>query len=160
MALREAAVNDLLKSLHETTALFDQPADVMQRAYAPGKWNLRQLLVHLSDAECVLLDRLRRVAADTKPTLVAFDQDLWANHLFYNQRDLALARLQFDSARRNVIELVRTVPADYDSKTGTHTEAGTLTFADILGKIIKHNSHHLEQARAIVAGQTWAPKKS
>lgn len=159
MALRDAAVQELLKTLHETLPLFDQPADVLARAYAPGKWNLRQMLVHISDAETVLLDRLRRLASENNPTLVAFDQDLWTSALRSDARDLALSRVQYEVARRNVIELARLLPADFDAKTGTHTEAGKLSFGDVLAKVSKHNAHHLEQARAIVAGTTWTPKK-
>lgn len=158
MALRDAAINDLLKTLHETVALFDQPEDVMKRSYAPGKWTLRQMLIHISDAETVLLDRLRRLASENNPTLVAFDQDLWVTGLQYDQRDLALARTQFEIARRSVIELARLLPASAEARTGTHTEAGQVSFAAVLGKIQKHNAHHLEQARAAVAGQTWTPK--
>lgn len=157
---REAIIQELLSTLHETVALFDQREPVLSRAYAPGKWNLRQILIHLSDAETVLLDRLRRCASDTKPLLVAFDQDLWESNLNYAQRDLALARQQFEIARRNVLELARTLPESVDAKVGTHTEAGPLTFATILQKIARHNAGHLEQARAIVAGKQWTPVKS
>jgi len=159
MALRDAAVQELLKTLHETLPLFDQPADVLARSYAPGKWTLRQMLVHISDAETVLLDRLRRLASENNPTLVAFNQDLWTSAMRSDERDLTLSRMQYDTARRNVIELARLLPAEFDAKTGTHTEAGTLSFGDVLGKVHKHNAHHLEQALAIVAGKTWAPKK-
>ncbi len=61
----------------DTLALFDTPESKLTQSYAPGKWTARQLLVHISDAETVLLDRLRRIAAENKPALIAFDQDLW-----------------------------------------------------------------------------------
>ena len=152
---REAVIQQLLATLHETLALYDQPAEVLARSYGPGKWTLRELLVHASDAETVLLERLKRLASENNPPLVAFDENLWAKHLKYAQRDLSLAKLQFEAARRGVIELARTQDAAVDARTGVHSEVGSLSFATVLNKVAAHNAHHLEQCRAIVAGKTW-----
>ncbi|HYG76166.1 MAG TPA: DinB family protein [Planctomycetota bacterium] len=152
---RDAAVSRLIDSLHETLKYFDQPVATMERSYGPGKWTLREILVHLSDTETVLLDRLRRLAAEEKPLLTAFDENRWASTLFYKQRDLNLARAQFEAARRGIIELVRTLPDSFDSKTGMHSEAGPLTFGQMLEKVGSHNVHHLEQIKAIAEGRTW-----
>jgi hypothetical protein len=155
---RDAQIEQMYSTLHETVALFDQPDAVLNRSYGPSKWTLRELLVHLSDTETVLLDRLRRIASENNPPLVAFDENLWTKNLFYAKRDLTLARQQFEVARRNAIELAKTLDASVDVKTGVHSEVGALTFATILGKVGAHNAHHLEQCRAIVAGKTWTKK--
>lgn len=155
---RDAAVQVLFSTLHETLACFDQSDAVLARAYAPGKWTLRELLIHISDAETVLLDRLRRIASESNPQLIAFDQDLWIQNLQSQKRDLSLARQQFEVARRCVVELARILPDTFDQKTGTHSEAGVISFATVLEKIQKHNAHHLEQARACVEGRTWKPR--
>ena len=151
-------VQQLYSTLHETLALFDQPAEVLSRSYGQGKWTLRELLVHLSDAETVLLDRLRRIASENHPPLIAFDENLWTKNLHYTKRDLNLAKQQFEAARRNVIELAILLEPTVDLKSGVHSEMGELTFASIMGKIGNHNAHHLEQCRAIVAGKTWVKK--
>jgi hypothetical protein len=155
---RDAAIQSLIATLHQTLPLFDQPDAALERSYAPGKWNLRQILVHLSDAETVLLDRLRRIASEEHPPLIAFDENLWTKNLFYMSRDLVLARQQFEIARRNVLELARKLPDSTDQRTGLHSEAGALAFATVLEKIHKHNAHHLEQAKAILEGRTWTPR--
>ena len=155
---REKAVQALLATLHETLAAFDQAPEVLERSYASGKWTLRELLVHLSDCEGVYTDRLRRLAAEDNPTLMAFDENRWASRLFYKTRDLGLAKLQFETARRSNIELARQLDDSVDARSGTHSEAGTRTFAQILTMAASHNEHHLEQIRAIVAGRTWTKK--
>jgi hypothetical protein len=156
---REKLTAQLISSMRETLALFDQAEAVMNRSYAPGKWTLREILVHLSDTETVLLDRLRRLAAEEEPTLMAFDENRWAAGLFYKTRDLAIARIQFEAARRSVIELLSTLNEKVDENVGTHSEAGTRTFEQISNHVYDHCAHHLEQARAIVEGRTWSPKK-
>jgi hypothetical protein len=156
---REAALRNLTDAMYETLALFDAPAAALARSYAPGKWTLRELVLHLSDAETVLLDRLRRIAAEVEPPLASFDQDLWVKHLCPATRDLALARQQFEVARRNVIELGRLLPAKTDTRRGNHSEVGAISFAQVFAKVLNHNMHHLQQARAILAGKTWKPAK-
>ncbi len=145
--------------MHETAQYFDASAKTLNKSYGPGKWTMRQILVHLADAESVLLDRLRRMAAEKNPVLMAFDENLWASALFYKKRDLDLARQQFEASRRTIIEMARMLPASFDNKTGTHSEAGKRVFGKVLGHVAEHNAHHLEQIRAIAAGKRWKPKK-
>src|SRR5687768_58019 len=104
-AARHEAIERLRQTHSEMLPLFDSSPALLAKPYATGKWTFRQVLIHLSDTETVLLDRLRRLASEPNPTLMAFDQDLWAAGLFYDKRDLALARLQFDVARKSVLEL-------------------------------------------------------
>ena len=156
---REKVIQELLDTLHETLKYFDADSKTLGTSYGTSKWTLRQILVHISDTETVLLDRLRRLAAEKKAMLMAFDENDWAAALLYKERDLNLARQQFEAARRNVIELARILPADVDTRTGTHSASGTRTFGQVIGHIAEHNAHHLEQVRAIAAGKQWKPKK-
>jgi len=152
---REALLKQLQDTMNETVPYFVQSESVQQKSYAPGKWTMRELLAHLSDTETVYLDRLRRLAAERKPVLQAFDQDLWAAALLYKTRDLHLAKDQYKAARRGIMELARELDAALDTKTGQHTEAGAKTFAQVLQTVVSHNAHHLEQLRAVVAGKEW-----
>jgi uncharacterized damage-inducible protein DinB len=156
---RQKVIDDLFASMQATLAMFDGPRAAFGKSYAPGKWSLRELLTHLSDTETVMLDRLRRIACDEKPMLVAFDQDRWAQTLFYERRDMHLVKMQFQAARRSVIELASTLSEEYDAKVGIHTEAGPLTFAQILKKIADHNLHHLGQAQAAIEARPWPATK-
>lgn len=157
-APRRDCIRALQASLKPTLRHFDRPASVQKRSYAPGKWTMHELLVHVSDTEAVLLDRLRRLAADRTPVLQGFDQDDWAEGLNYAKRDLKVARQQFEAARRGILELVRMVPAKTFARAGRHTDYGSCTFAWVLDKIVKHNAHHLEQLDAIAAGKGWTAK--
>ena len=152
---RKDVVARLFATLHETLPFFDQPADALNRSYAPGMWTLREILVHLSDTEAAHLDRLRRTAAEKKPDFLSYDENEWAAKLLYKQRDLNLARLQFDISRRQVIELAWLLDESVDARVGMHSEAGPQTFAFNLNKLATHNAHHLEQIRAIAEGRTW-----
>jgi uncharacterized damage-inducible protein DinB len=125
------------------------------RSYAPGKWTLHELLIHLADTESVLLDRVRRLAVEPKPLLWAFDQDAWAIGLAYRQRSLAQAELLFTAARDTVIEIVDHLPATAMDRTGVHSERGKVTLAECLAGIARHTRHHLGQIRAIAESRPW-----
>ena len=141
--------------MQQTLALFDGPRAAFGKSYAPGKWTLRELLIHISDTETVLLDRLRRIASEEKPTLAAFDQDRWAKALLYDSRDMHVVKLQFQAARRSIIELASGLDESVDAKVGIHSEAGPLTFGQVLKKVVDHTHHHLDQAKAAIEGRSW-----
>jgi hypothetical protein len=158
MERRAAVIQQLLDTFHATLPYFDQPEEALNRSYAPGKWTLREILVHLSDTETVYLDRLRRLAAEPNPTLMNMDENLWAKNLFYASRDLGLVKLQYEAARRSIIEMARKLDESVDGNTGTHSTAGTKVFGKMIAGFPDHNAHHLEQMKAIAAGKTWTPK--
>ena len=160
MPRRQKIIDDLFSTMQATLALFDGPRAAFGKSYAPGKWTVRDVLIHISDTETVLLDRLRRIASEEKPLLAAFDQDRWAEALFYDRRDMHLVKMQFQAARRGVIEMATLLDESYDMKAGMHTEAGLLSFGQLLKKVADHNAHHLEQTKAAIEGRTWVRPQS
>lgn len=152
---RDTDVKALFDALHQTLPYFDQPAAALNRSYAPDKWTMREVLVHISDTETVMLDRLRRLAAEDKAVLQSFDQDLWQTRLFYKSRDLNLVRQQYETARRSILELLRTLDTPCYARTGTHSAGGSRSFAEIVERAVWHNTHHLEQLRACAENRTW-----
>lgn len=150
-----AARAALIATRDETLRALQSPAATLSRSYAPGKWSMRQVLLHLVDCEGVLLDRLRRLAADDKPLLWAYDQDRWVAELAVGGRSLETAAALFAATRNAVIELSTLLPADRHARAGVHSETGRKTFAEVLETVHRHNAHHLEQVRACAAGNLW-----
>lgn len=133
-------------------------AATLARSYAPGKWTMRELLLHLADAEAVLLDRLKRTLADDRPLLWAFDENRWQQQLFPAQRDLAVAGRLFAAAREATIELATLASPEQMGRIAVHNENGLRSFGQLLRATHEHAAHHLEQLRAIAAGQPWQPR--
>lgn len=134
----------------------DEPT--LARSYGPGRWTMREILLHLADAEAVFLDRLKRTLADDKPLLWAYDENRWQQQLFPAGRDLAVAGRLFAAAREANIELATLVGPDQQGRLAVHSENGRRSFAQLVRSIHEHAAHHLEQLRAIAAGQPWAPR--
>ena len=69
-AMREAATRIGTLTRGWTPAQFE-------RTYAPGKWTVRQILVHLAQTELALGNRARMAITTPNYTSQAFDQDRW-----------------------------------------------------------------------------------
>jgi len=146
--------SSLIRTLRElrdrTVPMFDASERMLAARYRKGGWTARQVLVHISDVECVYLDRMRRLLGQDKSLLMAMDPDGWAAGLGYAKRDLGVAQSQFVAARSSVIELIEMHRADA-ARTAVHSEMGLITFADIAKRVESHHRHHLEQVESALA---------
>jgi hypothetical protein len=53
------------------------PRDLLDHAYAPGKWTVREILAHVSDSERVFAYRALRFGRGDATPLAGFEQDDW-----------------------------------------------------------------------------------
>jgi hypothetical protein len=113
----------------------------------PGKWSIRQIVAHLSDAEIVGAMRLRRVIAEDQPKLEAFDQDAWTSNLDYARRKTSQALETFRRIRAENYELLKEVPEAAFARTGIHSERGPLTLKQLLLGYAEHAENHAAQLR-------------
>lgn len=152
---------DLLVDLQGTAtrlqAALTASPEALARAYAPGKWTARQVLLHIVDVESVFHDRLKRGLADAKPLYWAIEPDRWTARLAYPERSLAITGQLFLAQRAAVVELLGSIKPEEWDRAGIHSEYGRLTVRDLAGRVVLHAAHHLNQAEAAIAGRTWTP---
>ncbi len=118
-----------------------------ERAYAPGKWSARKILIHLAQSELALGTRVRMALTTPNYAAQAFDQDQWmAKEDQLGGRDaldvfVAMARMNgtFFSALSSADRAV----------TLTHPEYGALTVDWIIHQMAGHQIHHLAQLEQI-----------
>ncbi len=128
-----------------TLPYFDlNDADLM-KSYGPGKWNVRQLLHHIVDAETVLYDRIRRGIALPNQVVWGFDQDAWALHLDYDQMPLHLNRSLYVAVRSVILHLAINFYESHGHHVVIHSNTGIRTVKDLFDKVVWHNAHHLDQ---------------
>lgn len=142
----------------ETLVHYDLEGPGLDARYAPGKWTVRELLHHLSDAETVLFDRIRRIISEPRQVLWAFDQDAWAAGLDYRHRPLSLSRALYRASREGVIYYARLHYETSDRREFVHSETGVRTLRDELEKVADHNRHHLEQIERALGSGTRAAR--
>ena len=146
-------LNDLLERFRrgaELVAVVTTGAAGAELDYspAPGKWSVRQIVCHLADSEIVGRDRFSRVIAEDNPTIVAYDQDAWAEKLGYRQRKFSQALETFRRMRGENFELLKDQPEETWARTGTHSERGPVSLAVMLSVYAEHAEKHARQIRS------------
>lgn len=113
----------------------------------PGTWSIQQIVFHLMDSDLIGSDRMKRVIAEERPTLIGYNETAFAANLFYSELDPAAACEIFAQNRRMTAEILRRLPDVAYARTGLHNESGELTLEHLVRTYIKHLDGHLEFVR-------------
>lgn len=138
------ALSLLKKTFRETSALLsDLPEEAGEYTYSEGKWTIKQVLMHLTDAERVFACRaLWFMRADRAP-LPGFNQDFWMEYADVSKRTVKDLLKEWKTVRDNTIHLVSNCSDEQSLQTGT---AGNFKVSAraCFYIIIGHHLHHLE----------------
>lgn len=111
-------------------------------AYADGKWTLKELLLHLSDAERIFQYRILAFARGEKAQLPGFDEEEYAAASFANNRSLESLLEEYKLVRKSSQILIETL--EYGVLNNTGIANGNKLAVETIGKlIVGHNYHHL-----------------
>lgn len=125
-------------------SIADMSEAALRAAPIPGKWTTQQVVIHLCDAEMAFADRIRRVLAEDAPTLLAWNENKFAERLHYELQSTADAAQIVVLTRRQLARVLRAMTdADFD-RAGQHNERGRQTVTDILKTANAHLDHHLK----------------
>jgi len=113
----------------------------------PGKWSTLEVVCHITDFEPVYADRMKRVIAEDRPTLLGADEQCFAAALAYHERDLDEELTIVEQTRRQMARILRTLPEAALERVGVHNEAGPLSLAELLRRITNHIPHHVQFIR-------------
>jgi hypothetical protein len=121
---------------------------------APGKWTIRQIARHLTDTEIVAGMRLRQMIAEDRPLMALFDQDMWADHLGYNECDVFDSAAKFRALRSDMSAILESLPGAAFERVGLHPERGAGTLAEWVSRFGIHVEKHAGQIRR--AREAWS----
>lgn len=110
--------------------------------YAPGKWSIREALIHCSDTERVFAYRLLWIARGNASPLPGFDQDEFVE---YGPSDATLEDLsaEYHAVRDATLALLRTLPDEALDRIGE--ASGYAVNARALAHMLAgHELHHVE----------------
>lgn len=110
----------------------------------PGKWSTLEVVCHLCDFEPIFADRMKRVIADEKPTLLGADEKKFAARLGYHDRDLEEELSIIESTRRQMGRILKKLRPEDFARVGIHSERGPLTLEQLLTTITNHIPHHVK----------------
>ena len=110
----------------------------------PGKWSTLEVVCHLADFEPIMADRMKRVIALEKPSLLGADENCFAAALAYHDRDIEEELTIIEQTRRQLARILRTLPAEALGRVGIHNERGPRTLEQLLTSNTNHVTHHVK----------------
>jgi uncharacterized damage-inducible protein DinB len=120
-----------------------------------GKWSTLEVVCHLADFDPILADRMKRVIAEERPTLVGADENRFAAALAYHDRDLDEELTILEATRSQLARILKTLPDSALARVGVHNERGPRTLEQLLQTATQHIPHHVkfieEKRRALNA---------
>ncbi|WP_415328480.1 DinB family protein [Chryseobacterium sp. MMS23-Vi53] len=136
-------LEELKKSGEKTVEIYSKLTEEQSIfAYAEGKWTLKELLLHLSDTERVFQYRILAFARADKNELPGFDEELYADQSFANERSLTSLLEEYQLVRKSSQILLETANSSALKNIGIAN--GNQISAETIGKlIVGHNIHHL-----------------
>lgn len=115
----------------------------------PTRWSVRQIACHLADSEQVASVRFRQTIAEDHPTLIRYDEKLWAERLDYTRRRISVAVETFRRTRAENYDLLKALPPESFTRTATHAELGVQSLLDLLRTYAEHVENHVVQIRTL-----------
>lgn len=149
--VRHAFGSSLMEVLSCDTAhiksLFDKLSETQGNyAYAPGKWTVKEVLLHCIDAERIFAYRsLRLLRGDTTP-LPGYDQDPFVPASGAADRSLISIREEWKAVRASTLSLYQHAPVANLSLIGTASN-GPVSARALAYIIPGHYLHHVEVLR-------------
>lgn len=116
---------------------------------APDKWSITQIIAHLADAELTGAFRIRMMVSQSGSPIQAYDQDMWANAMKYDQADVEEKIALFSTVRNSQIAIWESLRDDEWEKFGMHAERGKETVERFAQLHAGHDINHLNQIEGI-----------
>jgi hypothetical protein len=123
-----------------------------------GKWTIQQVVIHLMDSDLIGVDRMKRMIAEENPTLIGYDENKFVQKLLYEEQSAEDAVTILSLNRKNFAEVLRRLPDQALTRTGTHNERGKVVLRDEIEHYAAHLERHLtfiHAKRAAMGKEMW-----
>jgi hypothetical protein len=121
----------------------------MQTPWAPGKWNMIQIVSHLCDAELAMGYRFRKVVAEPGSPLQAYDENKWTANLHYEESDPHAKVEFFNALRAQHVWLLSRLNEEEIQRWGLHEERGQESVERMAHMLAGHDINHIRQLETI-----------
>ena len=127
---------------HIKQFLLALPREKWEYSYAPRKWTLKEILLHIIDDERIYAYSALRFARNDTTELPGFDQDPYAVHSKANERSIESLLDEYSAVRRSTIALFQHLPDDAWLRGGTANNH-YVTVRALIYHLAGHELHHL-----------------
>ena len=140
-------VATLRQQLAETVGLLrDLEPSRTTSGYAPGKWSIRDIVLHMADTERVMGYRALCIARGEKTPLPGFDENAYTPMAGANARSLESLLEELAIARAATVALFDGLPSEAWGRQGT-ASGMAVTVRGLAWIIAGHERHHVAVIR-------------
>lgn len=132
--------------LRTTELVWSLPEEKLLYSYAPGKWTIKEILVHITDDERIYAYRALRFSRNDKTELPGFEQDDFIRHSNANKRELKSIMEEFEAVRKSTIALFDGLE-DETLTLGGIADGKRTTVKALAYHIAGHELHHISIIR-------------
>ncbi|MFI5124097.1 MAG: DinB family protein [Chitinophagales bacterium] len=118
------------------------PPEKLTYAYAEGKWTIKDILVHLCDAERVFIYRALCFSRGDETPLPGFDEQVFAKYARANERETEDILREFSRVRESSISFMESMNQEALERKGIASD-NPLTVALLLNVVYGHHKHHI-----------------
>lgn len=124
------------------------PREAWKFKPAPAEWSIHEVIIHLADSETNSALRARLLAVEPGRTVMAYDQDKWAQELNYLDQDADESLQLLKYVRLTTYKWLKTLPESAFSHTVQHPEYTEPYSFDLWFSIYSgHIPAHIEQIK-------------
>lgn len=120
--------------------------EAMNYRYEPGKWTIKDMLVHMADSERIFIYRALRFSRGDETPLVGFEESLYAEHACANDREKEDILREFSLVREASIAFVESLSDEALNRKGT-ANGYPLSVRVLVNLLYGHHKHHLNILR-------------
>lgn len=117
-----------------------------ERAYAPGKWSIKEVVLHCADAERIFAYRVLRIGRGDQTSLPGWDEQAYAPASRANQRSIASLVEELRTVRAATVTLFDGLPADAWERRG-NANGREITLRAVAWITAGHLLHHMAVIR-------------
>ena len=124
---------------------------------AADRWSISEVLGHLAALEQVYAERALRMVAEDSPALAKYDLAGATARGDYSRGSAGENLAHFTLTRRSTLALLVGLPGSASSRTGVHSELGSVTLAQMLNEWANHDLGHLRQIAELYRAYAFHP---
>lgn len=118
----------------------------MNYRYAPGKWTIKDMLVHMSDSERIFIYRALRFSRGDKTNLPGFEESSFAEYACANEREKEDIMREYSLVRESSIAFIESLSDEALGRKGLANNY-LLSVRFIVNVIYGHHKHHINILR-------------
>ena len=109
----------------------------------PEKWSIHDNIAHLTRYQHVYIERINQILNTENPSLSSYKADNDREFISWQNKSTEELIQQISADRRDIIQLINTIPENQSDKKGSHPYFGNLNILQWTERFLLHEAHHL-----------------